>query len=47
MSPDGSPVQGLDDTLYNNGVYHYSNGQELFQHGLLSPNIAVEAGYVG
>lgn len=46
MSPGGSPVQGLDNTLYSNGVYHYSNGQELFQHGL-SPNIAVEAGYVG
>lgn len=46
MSPGGSPLQGIDDTLYSNGVYQYSNGQELFQHDL-PPNIRVGAGYVG
>ncbi|KFY24971.1 hypothetical protein V493_04911 [Pseudogymnoascus sp. VKM F-4281 (FW-2241)] len=44
MSPGGSPAQGLDDTLYNNGGYQYSNGQEIFQHGL-SPNIGLGSGY--
>ncbi|KFY59195.1 hypothetical protein V496_05750 [Pseudogymnoascus sp. VKM F-4515 (FW-2607)] len=44
MSPGGSPLQGIDDTLYSNGVYQYSNGQELFQHDL-PPNIRVGAGY--
>lgn len=48
MSPGGSIVQGLDDTLYSNsnGVYQYSNGEELYHQGL-SPNIPVGAGYVG
>lgn len=46
MSPGGSSVQGLDDTLYSNGGYQYGNGQEFFHHGL-SPNVEVGAGYVG
>ncbi|KFY03705.1 hypothetical protein O988_01304 [Pseudogymnoascus sp. VKM F-3808] len=44
MSPGGSSVQGLDDTLYSNGGYQYGNGQEFFHHGL-SPNVEVGAGY--
>ncbi|OBT73239.1 hypothetical protein VF21_08840 [Pseudogymnoascus sp. 05NY08] len=44
MSPGGSSVQGLDDTVYSNGLYQYGNDQEIFQHGL-SPNIAVGPRY--
>ncbi|KFY16739.1 hypothetical protein V492_01129 [Pseudogymnoascus sp. VKM F-4246] len=44
MSPDGSPVPGLDDNLYGNGVYQYGNGQDIFQNGL-SPNIGIGPGY--